>query len=346
LFHAGVQTAGIDRHVWDLLPQEWAKTGLVAWATEILFLSSLCSTKVSVVLFFRRLIDHSHAKWMNRAIWASIIFTVAYFLSFLLVLIFACKPVDAAWKSLNISWGDNYTCLDRSQLDPLNGVFSIFSDVYSMAIPTVIVTRLSVPLSRKIVLYAVFGCSLIVLGASIARTIWLSRLYTDPMRDLTCKFSFSYSKRGFKTNFGKGVGYDLLVWGSLEMQVAIICASAPAMKGFFTGLARSATDRYGSRSGGSKTYRSDQYLPDGGSSVLIPTSNAGKHASHNLTEFELSDRWDDEEGGWYPVETSHDMRTVPGKKARVQDGGILITETFSINERINPYYKERRVLGI
>jgi hypothetical protein len=185
----GVQYGGLDRHVWDLPPQDCTKAGLVAWATEILFLSSLCLTKVSVVLFYRRLIDHSHSKWINRATWASIAFTVAYFISFFVVLVFACKPINAAWLSLNITWQGSYTCLDRHQSDPLNGVFSVFSDLYSMGIPIAIVSRLSMPLNRKIILYMVFLCSLVVLGAGIARTVWLSRLYTDPRRDLTCKRS-------------------------------------------------------------------------------------------------------------------------------------------------------------
>lgn len=172
--------------MWDLKPAECAKAGLVGWSTEILFIISLSLTKVSVVLFFRRLIDCSHAIWMNRAIWLSIFFTVAYFLSFAFVLIFACNPVSAAWKSLNITWTGQYTCLDRELVDPLNGVLSIFSDLYSLIIPIVIVTRLGMPVTRKIVLIMIFCCSIVVLGAGIARTIWLSRMYTDSMRDLTC----------------------------------------------------------------------------------------------------------------------------------------------------------------
>jgi hypothetical protein len=286
---------------------------------------------------------------MYRAIWASIIFTAAYFISFFLVLVFACNPIDAAWKSLNIEWTDKYTCLDRHQLDPLNGVFSIFSDVYSMAIPVAIVARLSVPMSRKIVLYAIFCCSLIVLGASIARTIWLSRLYTDPRRDLTCKFSISLPHcESMLLISEKGVGYDLLVWSSLEMQLAIICASAPAMKGFFTGLASSVTTRYGSRSGGSNNHRTDQYPLDSASSVLIQNSSsysAGKHASHTLAPVEFRSKWDDEAHTWYPNKSNYEMSTLPGKRQIVPNDHVLVTETFTIDRSIVPSQKEGRFVG-
>jgi hypothetical protein len=133
------------------------------------------------------------------------------------------------------------------------------------------------------------------------------------------------------------------------MQLAIICASAPAMKGFLTGLAQLATNRYGSRSGGSSNYRSDGYLQESRCSILIPNSsscNAGKDASHTLTSVELSDKWDNGAATWYPNKSSHGMEPIQGKGSRVHDGGILITETFSINHGVDPYYKERRILGI
>jgi hypothetical protein len=184
---SGVQQAGINRHVWDLRPEECTKAGLVAWATEVLFLTSLCLTKFSVLLFFRRLIDRSHSPWISKAIWGAIAFTIAYFFAFFFFLVFACDPINSAWKSLNITWLGKYKCADRHVVDPLNGVFSVFSDAYSMAIPFVIVGRLNMAANRKVALHIIFCCGLIVLGAGIARTIWLARLYTDSRRDLTCK---------------------------------------------------------------------------------------------------------------------------------------------------------------
>jgi hypothetical protein len=185
----GVRSGGLDRHVWDVHPEECTKSGLVAWATELMFLTSLCLTKISVLLFFRRLIDRSHSPWISKAIWGAIAFTVAYFFAFFFFLVFACDPVNAAWRSLNITWTGKYQCADRHIVDPLNGVFSVFSDIYSLIIPILIVSRLTMPSNRKVLLHGIFCCGLIVIGAGIARTIWLARLFTDPRRDLTCKFA-------------------------------------------------------------------------------------------------------------------------------------------------------------
>lgn len=75
--------------------------------------------------------------------------------------------------------------MNRRVVDPVNGVLSVFTDVYSLVIPGIIVSRLTMPWNRKIMLYLVFFCGLIVVGAGAVRTYYLSRMFTDPKRDLT-----------------------------------------------------------------------------------------------------------------------------------------------------------------
>ena len=53
-----------------------------------------------------------------------------------------------------------------------------------------------------------------MIGTGIARAVWFSRLYTDVQRDITW------------------VSYEIFFWTLLELQLAMICASAPALKGF------------------------------------------------------------------------------------------------------------------
>jgi hypothetical protein len=129
-----------------------------------------------------------------------------------------------------------------------------------------------------------------------------------------------------------GVGYDLLVWGNLEMQLAIICASAPAMKGFFAAVRDKVTTRYG--------YGSRSSTRKAGA---VGSSGNTTGSRDNFTKLS-DDHWADKSGPWHD-NTSHELLETPGKKVRVQDGSILVTETFSVN-REDPYAKERRILGI
>jgi hypothetical protein len=113
---------------------------------------------------------------------------MAYFFAFSLFLVFACKPIEASWMSLDLTWKVHYKCVDRNIPDALVGILSVFSDLYSIAIPVYIVSKLKMQKSRKVVLYVVFCCGLVVVGAAIARTYYLMKLHTDPRRDLTRKF--------------------------------------------------------------------------------------------------------------------------------------------------------------
>jgi len=153
-----------------------------------MFLLSTSCTKISILLFYRRLVDRSYSKWIQRGIYLAIGFTVVYLLVFTLFLAFFCSPSTAAWQSLDLSYNKTYRCADRAIADPLVGFVSAFSDIYAIAIPEIVVSRLKMPRRQKIVLYAVFGAGLIVVAAAIIRTGFFIRLHTDPRRDITCMY--------------------------------------------------------------------------------------------------------------------------------------------------------------
>lgn len=59
----GAERYGLDRHIWDVPPSEFENVALVGWLAEIAFVVSTCCTKISALLFFRRLTQGS----INRA---------------------------------------------------------------------------------------------------------------------------------------------------------------------------------------------------------------------------------------------------------------------------------------
>jgi hypothetical protein len=181
------------------------------------------------------------------------------------------------------------------------------------------------------------------------------------------------------------------------MEMAIICASAPAMKGFFSGLSQTVSNRYGSRT--RNTDRSNSFPLSSKISPLRTGSGSADliqrdgqfitlHETLRGDEYlQTNEQWNNEaqkhnqepkynetpgygedpyyKGKWADSDvhshsdapwnemnegkTSQEILTIPGRRARVQDGGILITETFSVDRgsgHSDPYAKERRILGI
>jgi hypothetical protein len=143
---------------------------------------------VSILLFYRRLVDGSFSRPLQWSIYVGIGFTVTYLLSFLVFLATFCSPVAASWQSLDLRYAKKYTCVDRAVADPLVGLISALSDIYAIVIPETVVAKLKLPKRQKVVLYLIFGAgSVVVVLAALIRTGFFIRLHTDPQRDLTCK---------------------------------------------------------------------------------------------------------------------------------------------------------------
>lgn len=185
----GVIRAGMDRHVWDITTHEAVHSGLVGFIDTMFFLASMTCIKCSVLLFFLRLVDRRVFCGIYYAVIGGVIFTILWFLAFLFVLIFACNPVRAAYMGMDWTWTVHYSCAAREPSDLMNGIFSILTDVYAIVLPALIVRGLQITRTRRLILYGVFGCGLMVIGASIARTVVGKRIYNADRGDLTCKFA-------------------------------------------------------------------------------------------------------------------------------------------------------------
>ncbi|KAF2097809.1 hypothetical protein NA57DRAFT_56991 [Rhizodiscina lignyota] len=211
----GVLVAGFDRHVWDVPPITAERGALSAWLSEFFFTFSTVFSKMSILVFHRRLVSRTSNKYMKWAIYAAMGFTIVYLLSFVAFLTFICSPTNASWKSLNISYNEPYKCAYRGIFDPMWGIVSVVSDVYAIVLPEILVKRLQIKLRQKLILAVLFGCGISTVATGIARSVFLRRLSTDPLRDLTW------------------IAFDTYIFTVPECHLAIICASAPALKGFF-----------------------------------------------------------------------------------------------------------------
>ncbi|KAK4508404.1 hypothetical protein PRZ48_002142 [Zasmidium cellare] len=211
----GTEKYGMDRHIWDVRASTFENTALIGWAAEIAFITSTCCTKVSVLLFFRRLTQGTFNKIWKYATLAAIAFTISYGVAFILILIFNCTPTAAYWKSYSPAWSTTHTyhCTDTQILNPIQGALSVITDFYSVILPMGMLRTLSTTKRQKWALNAVFSLGLLVVVAGIVRTVYLERLGSH--WDITW------------------LGFDVFVWSQLEVQLAIICASAPALRVFF-----------------------------------------------------------------------------------------------------------------
>lgn len=170
------QYAHGDRHVWDAPPDKRTDLVLCMWLGEFSFLVCGGCTKVSILLFYRRLVGGTYSKRYKWLIWFAIAFTIAYSFTFCVMLLVNCTPTRAYWMAFDFRYAltQNYECMDTSVINAMAGVCAAISDVYSVALPCILTWQLtSVPKGQKIALFGIFSLGLVVVGVSGVRTYWL-----------------------------------------------------------------------------------------------------------------------------------------------------------------------------
>lgn len=116
--------------------------------------------KVSVLLFYRRVVDGTCSRLYKISVWIAIAFVVLYTVVFTILLITNCMPVEAAWRRFDLNYTKPYKCLspDVEALKTVVwGALSIFTDFYSVILPAFILLRLKMSFRQKLGLYMVFA---------------------------------------------------------------------------------------------------------------------------------------------------------------------------------------------
>lgn len=168
------QRAEGDRHIWDVEPDKRQYQVLYMWLGQFSFLVCGGCTKVSILFFYRRLVEGTYSKRWTWLVWAAIAFTIAYTVAFCIMLLVNCSPTEAYWKAFDPTYPPNsFTCLNTSAINTITGVCAAVSDVYSVALPCIITWHYAVPRRQKIALNVIFSLGLIVVIASCIRTYWL-----------------------------------------------------------------------------------------------------------------------------------------------------------------------------
>jgi hypothetical protein len=135
---------------------------LVAWTAEFTFFIATCFTKVSVLLFYRRLLSPlCHHKVLFQIVWANIFFTVLYTTIFIMLSFTACRPFPSRWEHLAPGYSERYYCSDTSLAAPVSGALGAVSDLFAVVFPLTFLMALRMPLREKLTIYSVFTAGIL-----------------------------------------------------------------------------------------------------------------------------------------------------------------------------------------
>ncbi|EPS45369.1 hypothetical protein H072_623 [Dactylellina haptotyla CBS 200.50] len=251
------EPAGVGIHIWDL-PQDRVKMVRIwSFATQLTFTWAVSLTKVSILLFYFRFCT---TRSFKVSIWITLVFIVAWTITWTFLIIFQCVPVSAYWRLPRS--GDKCITL-QNELHLLHGSTNLITDVLVLLLPIPTVWRLQMPTRQKITLVGVFTLGIVAPLSAILRLIYIQKATVSWDQSWWC--------------------IELWIYTSLETHVAIVCASIPSLKP----LAIKIFPRFASSHGYSNNLTPMEFNSSGaGSSAVRGTHSRAQAGNSNHSRAE------------------------------------------------------------
>ncbi|KAF2622507.1 hypothetical protein BU25DRAFT_209873 [Macroventuria anomochaeta] len=264
-----IRIYGFQWHVWDQTKETLVTARQITMSIEINYMICTTLIKISILCFYRRItasLTITFVYW----VWGSIAFCVIYGVTFIFLIALTCTPAHGFFHIFDIAWRfqNELTCRDEGAVIVAVAAISTVQDFIIALLPVFLIWKLQIPRTQKLALCGIFGLGLVTCVCGILRTYYATYVYYYTY-DITW-----YAYYGW-------------IWTALEADLAVICASAPALKIFFRcyfSLTISRSDYAKSGSGSRKT-----------SAPLSSTAKSrGKGSTFSASRITAGGTYDDE----------------------------------------------------
>ncbi|KXX78406.1 hypothetical protein MMYC01_205889 [Madurella mycetomatis] len=184
------------------------KASLVTLAIQLTYYAAVSFIKFSILCMYLRFVA---TPTLRRVCIGMIVFHSLFFIVCIAVTLAQCQPLHKMWDIMGTVDGK---CINTTAFFYFTSGFNIVTDVIILALPIRTLIGINRPLKEKIALVCVFGVGTFATIVAMVRlhTIYTYTLAEDP--------------------FQNGILVNL--WSVIEINVAVGCASAPALKPLFT----------------------------------------------------------------------------------------------------------------
>ncbi|CZR63852.1 uncharacterized protein PAC_13749 [Phialocephala subalpina] len=181
----------------------------IVYAIQLTYNTIIYLVKTSIVTFYLRLATVDSG--LRKASWATIIFLTLFWFGSQTTSTLQCLPVQSNWDLVGKY---KKKCINTEAYFYVLAVVNIIIDIVILALPIRTLKDIKRNARDKIVLFVIFGVGGFSCISSIIR-LYTIKVFTDS-----------------KDPFWDGVPIN--IWSMIEINVAMICASVPAMKPLFT----------------------------------------------------------------------------------------------------------------
>ncbi|CAI7676271.1 unnamed protein product [Penicillium palitans] len=197
--------AGLGKDMWTLPFDNITHILYVYFWDELLYLSILPLTKISICCFYLRIFPD---RKFRTATYVAIALNVSYWIAFILISVFQCRPLPGAWHR----WyeEENYKCNHINAQGWAAAVLNMVLDIVVMVLPLRQLYRLNLSVKRKAFVICMFSLGIFVTLISILRLNSLIHFAS------TTNLTWDYVTIGY--------------WSTIECDVGVICACLPAIR--------------------------------------------------------------------------------------------------------------------
>ncbi|KAL1613299.1 hypothetical protein SLS54_010758 [Diplodia seriata] len=196
---------GFGKDIWTL-PFETITNGLwVFYIQEHLYVLCTALAKISLLLFYLRIFPDAG---FRKVVWGTLVFTLCFGTSGILVFAFQCTPINYAWHG----WDDEHagSCVNLGVFVLTCATLNIVLDFWVIVLPIPGILKLQSSVRTKLQIVTMFCTGFLsITGVSIYRAVMLRKFATkNPTWD--------YFDGGY--------------WSMIEIDVSIICNCMPAIR--------------------------------------------------------------------------------------------------------------------
>ncbi|KAL1987280.1 hypothetical protein VTN96DRAFT_4308 [Rasamsonia emersonii] len=219
---------GLGKDIWTVPFDDITYVLYIYFFDESIYLSILPLTKISILFFYLRIFPK---KSFRIATYVVMALNVGYLISFVLISVFQCRPLDAAW----LRWDGEHPakCNNINAQGWAAAALNMVLDLLTMSLPLRELSKLSMSLRKKAQVMLMFCVGFFVTIVSVVR------LHSMIQFANTENLTWDYVPIGY--------------WSTIEVDVGVICACMPAMRSFlfhlfpsvFESTIRDASASYG-----------------------------------------------------------------------------------------------------
>ncbi|KAH6715560.1 hypothetical protein BKA61DRAFT_575001 [Leptodontidium sp. MPI-SDFR-AT-0119] len=201
-----IAVTGFGQHTYWLLTRQVERALRFFYISELLYLCAITFTKLSLLLFFRRIFPGTSFRIATVCVG---VFIIASNISLFMALAFQCIPVHGVWTNWMYKVPP-IKCINVFAAVYVAAGMSIMHDIMILSMPIPTLMGLNLGMRKKANLMVMFGVGSFVVVASVVRLPSLMKMgnSSDP--------SFDQAPVAF--------------WTYLEISIGIICACLPACR--------------------------------------------------------------------------------------------------------------------